>query len=294
MGLITKLKQTLPQKIFPVVLYVILGLLPIAGYSAQSSLLLHFIDVGEGDAILVELPGRCNFLIDTGNLKTGIDAYKFMVHAGIHHINHLILTHPHLDHIGGVFAVARLLRVSHFYDNGEDLSVQSNTCDTYRWYRELVRNNTRYSILKKGETLCCPPLTIKVLWPPRPNYTGDWNTNSIVLRLSFGKFHCLLMGDANALTERRLLASRTNLRAQVLKSGHHGAKDATTQAFLSAVYPDTVIISVNKDNIRGYPAQVTLRRIKKAHARILRTDHNGTITIKAYADGSFKVLTELP
>jgi len=199
-----------------------------------------------------------------------------------------------LDHIGGVFAITRLLSVSHLYDNGEDLSVQSRTCDIYRWYRELVRNNAKYSILKTGETLCCPPLTIKVLWPPCPHYTGDWNTNSIVLRLSFGAFHCLLMGDANAITERRLLASRTNLRAQVLKSGHHGAKDATTQAFLSAVSPDTVIISVNKDNIRGYPAQVTLQRIKKAHAKILRTDRNGTITIKAYPDGSFKVLTELP
>jgi len=294
MYLKTKLNQALFQKTFHVVVFIILGLFPLTGYAARSSLFLHFIDVGEGDAIFVELPGCCNFLIDTGNFKTGIDSYNFLVHAGIHHVNHLILTHPHLDHIGGVFAITRLLSVSHLYDNGEDLSVQSRTCDIYRWYRELVRDNAKYSILKTGETLCCPPLTIKVLWPPCPHYTGDWNTNSIVLRLSFGAFHCLLMGDANAITERRLLASRTNLRAQVLKSGHHGAKDATTQAFLSAVSPDTVIISVNKDNIRGYPAQVTLQRIKKVHAKILRTDRNGTITIKAYPDGSFKVLTELP
>ncbi|RTZ93742.1 MAG: MBL fold metallo-hydrolase [Deltaproteobacteria bacterium] len=263
------------------------------GYTA-TLLNISFIDVGEGDAIFLEVPGHCNFLVDTGNPVSGVKVLSFLVQRGTTHLDHLILTHPHLDHIGGAFSLIQLLHVEKVYDNGEDLTSEVKTRDLYRWYQSLVRSRSRYSTLKVGQTLRCPPLTVKVLWPPRPGVTRDWNTNSLVLRVSFGAFHCLLMGDANITAEKRLLAFHAPLRAQILKAGHHGANDATSPELLSAVSPEVVIISVNKDNIRGYPSAQTLKRIQKTRAKILRTDQNGTITIRARLDGTYQIFPERP
>jgi len=257
-------------------------------------LTLTFIDVGEGDAIYLENPGHCNFLIDTGNPKSGVKVLSTLVQMGISRIDHLILTHPHLDHMGGVFTVAQLLPVSRFYDNGEDLSLHSKTHDMARWYQDLVRKSPEYSILKAGQRIECPPLTVEALWPPRPSITKDWNTNSLVLMVSFGAFRCLLMADANLTTERELLKASAPLKAHILRVGHHGARDAASQAFLSAVSPEIAIISVDGGNIHGYPDPKTLRRIQESHARLFRTDRQGTITIQAHPDGTYRVFTERP
>ena len=274
-------------------LFLILTASPAAGI-ASPILTLRFIDVGEGDAVFLDCPGHGNILVDTGNLKTGVRVLSALLQAGVSRIDHLILTHPHLDHVGGVFTVAQLLPVGRFYDNGEDLSALTKTDDPYRWYRDLVRISPRYTPLKSGQIIACPPLTVRVLWPPRPGVTRDWNTNSLVLMVSFGAFRCLLMGDANIETERRLLKRRASLRAPLLKIGHHGARETATRSFLAAVSPEAVIISVDRGNTRGYPAKETLRRIRCFRTRLYRTDRNGTITVRARFDGTFRITPERP
>ena len=262
--------------------------------NATPILTLTFIDVGEGDAIYLEYPGHCNFLIDTGNPKSGVKVLSTLVRRGVTRIDHLILTHPHLDHIGGVFTVAQLLPVSRFYDNGEDLSLHPGSRDIVPWYRRLVRESPRYSPLKAGQRLTCPPLVVETLWPPAPRETKDWNTNSLVLMVSFGAFRCLLMADANLTTERGLLKASASLKARILKVGHHGARDAASRAFLSAVSPEVTIISVAGNDPHGYPDPQTLRRIREGHARIFRTDRHGTISVQVRPDGMYRVSPERP
>ncbi len=267
--------------------------LPHSGISSDT-LRIDFLDVGEGDAIFLSHKGHCTFLIDTGNPLAGAKILAHLTTLGITRLDHLILTHPHLDHIGGVFTLASLLSVSRFYDNGEDLSPLSKPGGIGRWYKKLVRDSSHYTALRAGHVIKCFPLSVRVLWPPRAGLTKDWNTNSLVLMATFGRLRCLLMGDANRETERRLLKTHINLKAQILKIGHHGACDSGTPSFLAAVSPQVVILSVDAENIHGYPAAETLVRLRHTGARILRTDQNGTITIYAHTEGDIKIITEKP
>ncbi len=234
--------------------------------------------MGEGDSILLEIQGK-SALIDTGNLISGPRLVKYLKEKGIEKLNYLILTHPHPDHIGGVFFILPALKVEKIYDNGQDLAGVRESCAIYRWYEDLVRKRKNYAVLICGDSLTLGSLTLEVLWPPEVPTSSDFNAFSLLVMVKGGGFSCLLTGDLTAPGERELLEREVDLKADVLKVGHHGAEDATSQEFLETVSPGIAVISVDKDNFWGYPSAKVLERLKKTGVKVYRTDREGDIIL---------------
>ncbi len=258
---------------------------------ASCGLRLTFVDVGEGDSLIIEQAGSAPVILDTGNPVGGLRVASILKRRGVEKLAAIIVTHPHLDHAAGVFTLLDRFSTEKLYDNGQDTAVQSEGNDMYRWYSQHFRQNDRYSELRAGSSLQIGAASMTALWPPRGELNTDWNHNSLVFMLRYGHFRALLMGDALESTERGLLASGVDLHSRVLKVGHHGSKYASSEAFLARAQPKLAILSVNSENVRGYPSDKTTKRLSGV-TRMLRTDRNGTITVCAAADGNFTVSTE--
>ncbi len=255
----------------------LLLLLSLICFLYSYELKVYFIDVGEGESIFVRTPSDEKILIDTGNLITGYRVYKFLKDMGINSIDLLIVTHPHPDHMGGVFLLLQMLDVKRWCDNGQPIGGYIRE-DIYRWYVDLFRKGN-YCVLKRGDKLKLGDVKIFVLNPE--NYKGNWNENSMVLKLVYKEVSFLLMGDATKITEKKLLASYGDaLRSDVLKVGHHGAEDTTLREFLETVSPEYAVISINKNNIRGYPSERVLKMIRDMGIELLTTYEKGTIEIE--------------
>ncbi|NPA15126.1 MAG: MBL fold metallo-hydrolase [Deferribacteres bacterium] len=234
---------------------------------------LYFFNVGEGDATLVKTKDAA-VLIDAGNLITGFSLVRKLRKLGVKRIDALIITHPHPDHMGGVFHVLQAFRVKSRFDNGQPLPVER---DIYRWYGQIFRTGT-YRVLRAKDTLRFGALKIDVL---SPYVLGrNWNDNSLVLRLSFGKMRFLFMADASLRVEKRLLDAGCGLRSVLLKVGHHGAKDATSVRFLKAVSPRISVIFAARHHFHGYPSASVVRRIKCAGSLLFITGFDGDILVE--------------
>lgn len=257
-------------------------------FGNDKSLKIHFIDVDDGDCILVQTPEDKAVLVDSGNPVSGFKAAKYLEKNNIKKIDRLIFTHPHLDHIGGVFFIGRIFPAGNIYDNGQ---VLDESCGIHRWYEQLVRKNKDYAILTAGDIIRVTDVTLRVLWPPQPLLFSDSNGNSIVLMLEYGKFRCLLTGDLTIEAEKELLKQRINLKADVLKTGHHGAQDSNSEDFLRMVSPQIAVVSVDAENIRGYPKKEIIDRLVNSGVKLYRTDRNGNIilTIHKLKNGDFDI-----
>jgi len=269
---------------------VIFFLICVAAYSAPkpANLIIDFIDVGEGDSILIRTPHGASALIDAGNLITGYRVSEYLRRRGVAKLDHLIFTHPHPDHIGGAFFIAQMIEIARVYDNGYHL--QSDK-DIYRWYEELIRQRSDYQLLQAGDTLKLDGVELRVLWPTSANRISGVNDNSLVILLQYGDFRCLLMGDATMLVEGELLKADKGLKADILKAGHHGYPDASSQEFLKEVSPDAAIMSISLKNTGGYQPEEMSKKFKTLGIKVYRTDRDGDITISASRDGSFRIDT---
>jgi len=245
----------------------------------KDTLKIHFIDVGEGDAILIEAPDGETALVDAGNLISGYCVVEYLKKRNIQNLDYLIFTHHHLDHIGGAFFVLQMMDVKKVYDNGDDLTEVAKSSDMYRWYEKLVRQNKDYKILKAGDILYLGEVTLKVLWPQQLLPFSGFNANSLVIVVKYGEFRCLLTGDATTGVEKELIRQVIDLKADILKVGHHGADDATCKEFLMRVSPKIAVISINEANIRGYPAKEIVDMIEGMGIRLYRTDKDGNIVL---------------
>ncbi len=246
------------------------------GRSVTGELTIHFIDVGQGDSTFIILPGGENILIDTGSPVGGPIIVSYLNSLGINRIDHLILTHPHDDHIGGIFSVLSEFEVDDIYDNG----FNNFESAIYGDYIGLVRKDlSRYNILQAGEALRLDYLNIEVLNPLLPP-TGNLNEDSIVLRLHFGDIKIFLCGDIGIEGEKRLLNLDTELSSHVIKIGHHGDKDAGSIEFLNKVNPEVAVISVGKINDYSQPHPELLNRLIKSGIEIYRTDAAGHVIFK--------------
>ena len=250
-------------------------------------LTLIFLDVGQGESTLLMLPDGINILVDTGSPAAGPLLVDNIRSLGIDRIDHLIFTHPHDDHIGGIFNVLHAIEVSNYYDNNFD-----NLSSTLFWdYVRLVRREpTRYHILRAGSTLDFGDAHIEVLNPLIPP-TGDINEDSIVMRVSYGEFSVLLAGDIRNIGEKRILESGADFQSNILKVGHHGDSNASTSNFLEQINPEVAIVSVGTDNKYSKPHDDAMLRINASGAKLLRTDLHGHITVET--DGTtYSIQTE--
>ncbi len=241
----------------------------------EKYLTITFLDIGEGDAIYIETPTKEHILIDAGNPTTGYRVVDFLREKGIESLDAIFITHPHADHMGGIFQIVRRFDVKVIYDNGQPIPDKPDY-DIYRWYVETVRGNN-YKAAAAGDVFPFGDVKIHVIWPKDP-LSSDWNVNSLVLKVVYNKAVILLMGDANRVVEEGLLAQKVDLKAKVLKVGHHGALDATSINFIKTVSPDFAVISVNVNNIRGYPHSDVLDRLKDLKVKTLTTFSQGNLT----------------
>ncbi|HEX8708851.1 MAG TPA: MBL fold metallo-hydrolase [Pyrinomonadaceae bacterium] len=258
--------------------------------SAASPLFIYALDIGQGDSLLIVSPTGKTVLIDTGDAGNEQNVLSALInHAGGKKIDLFIASHPHADHIGVAAEVIKDTTVAKVLDSGFP-----HTTKTYERYLLAIKDSgAQYIQAVPGQTFDIGGgAVISVLAPIKPYFTKselrpgatEPNANSAVVRLDYKNFSMLFTGDAEAETEARMIASNANLKARVLKVGHHGSRYATSDAFLRAVHPEAAVISVGSANNYGHPTQDALDRLKNAGVKVYRTDLQGEIKITS--DGS--------
>jgi competence protein ComEC len=240
------------------------------GSVLSGTLEVHFIDVGQGDSILIITPMK-NILIDGGD--RGNTALNYIRNQGIQSLDYIISTHPHADHIGGLINVIQSIPIGEVID-----PAVVHTTQTFEDYLTII--DQKGIIYTEGRADMKWDLgggaNMQVLHPTSPS-SSDLNNASIVIRLTYGEVSFLFTGDAESAAEKQILSRGYELNSTILKVGHHGSKTSTSQAFLTAVKPEAAIIMCSKTNSYGHPHQETLNKLSAANVDIYRTDLHGNI-----------------
>lgn len=247
-----------------------LGLPPSATISGSNRLQVHFVDVGQADCTLVQLPNGENMLIDAGNNENGSQVVDYVKRRGIGRIDYLVGTHPHADHIGGLDDVILQLDIGEIYMP----KVQTNT-KTFRDVLEAVQQKgLKIKTAKAGvEILNRDNISIEILAPNADSYE-NLNNYSAVIRLVYRDNAFLFTGDAEELSESEITRE---VEADVLKAGHHGSSSSTSEEFLDRVSPQYAYIPCGKDNSYGHPHRETLEKLEERNIKIYRADEDGTV-----------------
>ena len=245
---------------------------------ADAGLQIHYIDVGQGDATLILCEGHA-MLIDAGNNDMGTGVWRYLKEQGVKALDYLIGTHPDADHIGGLDVIMTKLDCDTVMMPGvqRDNATYRDVIDTmeYRRYKNTL------PVVGQQYRLGSAVFTIVA---PDSSYEEEYNNYSIGILLEYGEKRFLFVGDAESSSEQEMLRSGFDLRADVLKIGHHGSSDSTGQEFLDAVNPTYAVISCGKNNDYGHPHERTLNSLKKRDIYVYRTDEQGDIVLQT--DGS--------
>lgn len=260
---------------------------------------LTLIDVGQGESILVEFPGKKKMLIDGGGLYRGTFdigervVSSFLWEKGIKRIDYLVLTHAHPDHLKGLRAVARNFGIREFWEAFSPVED-----GIYGEFKNLLPSSTSRRRLFRGDSHQESSVRIEILHPERGVFLvpAVHNNQSLVLRLLYGRTAFLLTGDIGKEAESEILKNALNIKSQVLKSPHHGSNSSSSTAFLNEVKAQIVIISIGQRNRYGFPDHEVLERYANLRAKVYRTDLHGaielssdgqTISVRTACDGSF-------
>ncbi|MEM7137917.1 MAG: ComEC/Rec2 family competence protein [Myxococcota bacterium] len=254
------------------------------------SLRVSFVDVGQGDAILVDFPDGSLGLIDTGpggRHPAGRELSRILRERRRTRIDRLIITHGHPDHDGALPALLDAVEVGELWLNGQRLAEETDG----RLQALIKRAEHQGTRVRFAQSLCGPPhrfgaATLELIWPcPRYDPALDFNDNSLTLSLRFRDRHILLTGDLESEAEQALVGRGALGRADVLKVAHHGSRTSTTAAFVETVRPHVAVISSGVGNWYGHPSPDVVARLTGAGARVYRTDLHGGVTVTIDADG---------
>lgn len=244
----------------------------------SKNLEIHFIDVGQADCILIELPNGENVLIDAGNTADSRTIINYLNSENIDDIEYMILTHPHEDHIGSAADILNTFKVNKVY-----LPDATTTTQTFEDTLLAIKNNNVTAVQAKGGMVIInipDEIKLEIIAPNSSTY-GELNEYSIVTKLTYKETAYLFTGDAESVSESEMIKSNYKLDCDLLKVGHHGGSTSTTQSFLDAVTPRYAVISVGKDNSYGHPHEETLNRLANIGCMVYRTDEQGTIIVSS-------------
>lgn len=232
----------------------------------------HFIDVGQGDCTLLHTNDKV-ILIDTGTYDSSVDTVSYLNSLGLKRIDCLILTHPHEDHMGGASSILADFDIGTVF-------VNKNTSSSF-FYEKFIDEVIKQNITLEFPNLDCVynygDLKVKFL-SPKKDY-ADENHNSLVTLVTFGETKALFTGDAEFPVESDLVREY-DLKADILKVGHHGSRYASNAEFLNELLPGICVISCGENNSYGHPHKEAVSRIDRIGSTILRTDKEGTILLK--------------
>ena len=240
---------------------------------------IHYIDVGQGDCTFIELPNNESMLIDAGNPENADEIISYIQGLGYLDIDYIVATHPHSDHIGAMADVVTKFGVHEFYlpDVSHTSRVFENMVDTiYERNIPTIKATSGVKILNEDD------LKIELLAPVSNNYS-DLNEYSAVVKITYDKNSFLFMGDSGHLSENEIMSSNADIRANILKCGHHGSSTSSCEEFVKKVSPEYAVISCGVGNSYGHPHVETISLLESINAKILRTDTDGTIV--AVSDG---------
>ena len=237
-----------------------------------NNLVIHFVDVGQGDCILI---GQNNeyVLIDAGNNEDGQLLVEYFKELGVKKFKYVIGTHAHEDHIGGIDNIINNFELDKFY-----MPDVITTTKTFEDVLDALLNKQKaFDTPKIGDKFKLNDLEFEVLYLGTDK--SDLNDTSIVLKLTYKNTTYLFMGDATSKVEKILINEGKDLSSDVLKVGHHGSQYSSTATFLKKVNPSYAVIQVGQDNEYDHPKQVTLDKLNKLNTLTYRTDEQGTIIL---------------
>lgn len=246
---------------------------------SDTVLRVTFLDVGQGDAVLLQAPEGQTALVDAGRSNV----VPLLREMGVEQIDLLVATHPHADHIGGMAGVIQAMPVRFYMDNG-----QTHSTDTYARLMAALDARPEITYLEaEPRTISLGSAEIEVL-PLLPRGTTDHNNRSVALVVRFGEFRALLSGDSEVRQLTHLVGQGVVPALTLLKAPHHGSDNGFTRAFLEAARPEVVVISVGRNGY-GHPRPAALRAFAGAGATVLRTDLEGHVAILGRPDGGYSV-----
>lgn len=255
------------------------------GSKVEDSVLVVFLDIGQGDASYIRFPNGEDMLVDCGKDRRILSALGRSMHFFDRTIDYLLVTHPDLDHYGGCTDVLARYHIRHIIETGatKQGDEQWNTFLAARTNEESVIHQ-----IDKVQTWEIASTSLHFLFPDKNVVTDTKtasNNTSIVFSLTYGPSSILFTADAEVELETYLVETYgENLDLDILKVGHHGSNTSSIEPFVDAVTPVHAVVSSGKENTYGHPSPRVLQRLTRAGSRIWRTDEQGDILVTMYPD----------
>ena len=246
--------------------------------SSIGTMKVHYIDVGQGDATLVQVNNE-NLLIDAGPNSSAKSLVDYLKGIGVSTIDHVIATHPHEDHIGGMDEIFEAFEVENFYSPKVD-----HTTKTFEKMITAVKNEgLSVTTIKSGDgsKINLGDGTKVEIFSPVDDKYDNLNDYSPIMKITFGDDSFLFTGDAETFVEKQVIANGESLDADVVKVGHHGSTTSSSKEFIKEVSPNIAVIPVGEGNDYGHPHKEILDLLENNNIELLRTDLEGTIVLES-------------
>ena len=252
----------------------------------KGTLAVHFLDIGQGDSIFIELPNSQTMLVDAGENYYGEGIINYIYDCGYEKLDYLVATHPHSDHIGSMSYIVRHMDIDAVY-----MPKVSTTTKTYENLLDSISNKgLKIKTAMAGtRILDIDELEIDILAPVEI-YEDDLNNCSVILKITYKDRSFLLTGDAE---KKEFEDVYLDMSADVLKVAHHGSSTSTTEEILEKIKPEIAVISLGEDNEYGHPHKSTLKLLNNIECDIYRTDEDKTVKISTDGE-NLEIETDRP